>query len=98
LASCSLVIDASRLLFLSSFSFLLRSPPTSTLSPYTTLFRSNHIVFQDRAVHRAILQCLGTAPSSQITDQSTIKKVELWCFDQTLQEIVGVGMQIKDNP
>src|SRR5439155_26441450 len=40
LPTLSFTSDANRILVLSLFFFLIRRPPTSTLFPYTTLFRS----------------------------------------------------------
>src|SRR5438874_6576520 len=43
------------------FFFMIRPPPTSTLFPYTTLFRSNAV-----AQHRELVYVLNTAGSSSV--------------------------------
>src|SRR5204863_8608495 len=51
----------SRLRLSSSFLLLLRRPPTSTLFPYTTLFRSplGHLLrFVPRCIRRHVLPCI----------------------------------------
>src|SRR2546429_6216546 len=35
---------------------MIRRPPRSTLFPYTTLFRSNGLIFLDVSVHRVLLK------------------------------------------
>lgn len=57
----------------------------------------NNIIFEDCTVHGTILQNLCTAPLGQIADQSRIIKIELGGFYQTLQKVIGVGVQIEDD-
>lgn len=57
----------------------------------------NNIAFEDCTVHGTILQNLCTAPLGQIADQSRIIKIELWGFYQTLQKVIGIGVQIEDD-
>ena len=57
----------------------------------------NDIVFENRPIHCTAFQNFGTAPPGQIADQPGIVEIELRGFDQTLQQIVGIRMQIEDN-
>src|SRR5437016_14411478 len=49
---------------------MIRPPPTSTLFPYTTLFRSPHILHPESLVHRPLRKMLFHPPAANTLSAS----------------------------
>ena len=68
----------------------------SGIQPGLCDFR-NHIIFQNRSVHRSIFQHFRAAPSGKMTYKACIVEIQLWRLNKPFQQIIGIRMQIKDN-
>ena len=58
----------------------------------------NSVVFQQRAAHGAALGHLRGGPAREITDKAGIIEVHLRRLDRAFQDVVGVGVQQKNDP
>ena len=58
---------------------------------------ANNVVFQDRAVHRAVCKDLRRGIAGQICHQSRIEEIHLRGFHGTLQQIIGIGSEEEDD-
>ena len=55
-------------------------------------------VFQQSAVHGAALGNLRRGPAREVADETGIIEVHLWRLYRAFEDVVGVGMQQKDDP
>ena len=68
-----------------------------TAVPISFGYLRNHIIFKNCSVHGSAFQCIRTAPLCQVTYQSCIVKIQLRCFYQSLQQIIGIRMKIEND-